>query len=212
VSFDRLAPHYRWMESILAGSLLQRCRLAWLDEVADARRVLIAGEGTGRFLAACAPRMPHARFTVVDSSSGMLAQAEARWRRAGGAADHLSVVHAALPEWTPPTGEFDLVATHFFLDCFPEPELRAVVERLSGAAAPAACWLLSDFEVPATGVARLRAKLVLALAYAFFRLATRLPARRLTPPEPALLAMGFHCRHRQTFNAGLLKSELWHRP
>lgn len=212
MSFDRLAPHYRWMESILAGGLLQRCRAAWLDEVTNARHVLVAGEGNGRFLSACAARMPNARFTVVDSSRAMLAQAEARWRRAGGSAEHLSLVHAALPGWTPPAGAFDLVVTHFFLDCFPEAELRSVVKKLSGAAGPSARWLLSDFEVPAKGVARLRAKLALALAYGFFRVATRLPAARLVPPDPDLIANGFVRGHRRTFNAGLLKAELWRRP
>jgi ubiquinone/menaquinone biosynthesis C-methylase UbiE len=209
VSFDRLAPHYRWMESVLAGGLLQRCRLAWLDEVSDARRVLIVGEGNGRFLSACAQRMPGANFTVVDSSREMLAQAEARWQRAGGRRENLSIIHAALPQWTPPAGAFDLVATHFFLDCFPESTLPAVVAKLADAAQAGARWLLSDFEVPETGPARVRAQLVLAVAYAFFRVATRLPATRLVPPDNALRNAGFIRERRRTFNAGLLKSELW---
>src|SRR5439155_22241467 len=33
MSFDTLAPHYRWMEFILAGKKLQRCRTAFLDEI-----------------------------------------------------------------------------------------------------------------------------------------------------------------------------------
>jgi SAM-dependent methyltransferase len=209
VSFDLLAPHYRWMESVLAGGLLQRCRLAWLEEVSDARRVLIVGEGNGRFLSACAQRMPEARFTVVDSSRGMLSQAEARWRRAGGRSENLSLIHAALPGWTSQAGAYDLVATHFFLDCFPESTLHAVVAKLADAATTDARWLLSDFEVPETGAARLRARLVLAVAYAFFRVATRLPATRLIPPDQAMLNAGFIRERRCTFNASLLKSELW---
>lgn len=30
MSFDRIAPHYRWLEAILAGNVLQRARTAWL--------------------------------------------------------------------------------------------------------------------------------------------------------------------------------------
>ena len=33
MKFDRLAPHYDWMETWLAGERLQRTRTAWLDEL-----------------------------------------------------------------------------------------------------------------------------------------------------------------------------------
>src|SRR4051812_20630121 len=83
VSFDVLAPHYRWMELLLAGEKLQRCRTAFLKEVADARDVLIVGEGHGRFLVECRRRLPDARITCVDASERMLEVARARLRRAG---------------------------------------------------------------------------------------------------------------------------------
>ena len=44
MSFDLLAPHYRWMEFILAGEKLQRCRTAFLDELPAARNILLVGE------------------------------------------------------------------------------------------------------------------------------------------------------------------------
>ena len=52
MSFDLLAPHYRWMEWVLAGEKLQRCRTAWLEVLPAPARVLILGEGNGRFLEA----------------------------------------------------------------------------------------------------------------------------------------------------------------
>jgi hypothetical protein len=50
MSFDRLAPHYRWLEWVLAGRKLQRCRTAFLDEIGRADATLLVGEGNGRFL------------------------------------------------------------------------------------------------------------------------------------------------------------------
>src|ERR1041385_77794 len=52
MSFDALAPHYLWMEWLLAGRKLQRCRTAFLDEARAARDILLLGEGNGRFLQA----------------------------------------------------------------------------------------------------------------------------------------------------------------
>ena len=31
MNFDCLAPHYDWMEAVMAGGLLQRARMNWLE-------------------------------------------------------------------------------------------------------------------------------------------------------------------------------------
>ncbi|MEO6752515.1 MAG: class I SAM-dependent methyltransferase [Chthoniobacteraceae bacterium] len=210
MSFDRLAPHYRWMEAVLAGRKLQRCRVAWLDEVRDCRRVLIVGVGPGRFLESALHEMRAAEFVCVDASAAMLDRARAAAERTGQSA-RVRFIHASLPEWEPECADFDLIVTHFFLDCFPEPTLSQVVARLAAAAKPDAHWLLADFQIPARGVARLRARVVLALAYAFFRITTRLPAKRLVAPDDALQRSGFRLRHRRITDWGLLHSDVWTR-
>lgn len=161
MSFDRLAPHYRWMERVLAGGVMQRCRLAWLDKVCDARRVLVVGEGPGRFIERAVVAMLEAEFVCVDASGAMLERA----RAAVGKNARVQFVQASLPEWEPPIAQVDLIVTHFFLDCFPEPQLSQVVERLASAATADARWFLADFQVPASGARRLRARVLLAMAY-----------------------------------------------
>lgn len=211
MSFDHLAPCYRWLEFVLAGGLLQECRLAWLRQARGATHALLAGEGNGRFLSACATALPGTRFTVMDASAGMLGQAQAAWRRRGGPAAQATFVQATLPGARLPAEAFDLVVTHFFLDCFPAEELGGVIRELAGAATPTARWLLADFAVPARGWARARAQGVLALAYAFFRVVTGLRARRLVVPDEGLRGAGFTLRGRQVINWGLLHSDWWER-
>jgi len=208
MSFDRLAPYYRWMEFVLAGEKLQRCRLACLEEIRDCRDILVAGVGPGRFLQACARELPEARIVCLDASQSMLERAQARWRKAGGKPEQANFVHATLPEWQPPSAAFDLIVTHFFLDCFPEPMLSRVIARLALAARADARWLVSDFQIPTSGLARLRARTVLAMAYAFFKLATRLPASGLIAPAVLLERQGFRLLRRRTFDYGLLYSEV----
>lgn len=209
--FDVLAPHYSWMEKILAGPRLQRCRTTWLDELAGCERILIAGPGHGPVLRELLARNPRARVTCVDASAGMLAVAEQRARRAGLDRARLTFVQAALPAWSPAAGAYDAIVTNFFLDCFPPEELPAVVRVLARGAAPAARWVVSDFTVPPRGLARRRAQLVHALMYAFFRIVTGLRARRVTAPDGLLAAQGFALAGRRTSEWGLLHADLWAR-
>lgn len=209
MSFDRLAPHYRWMEWVLAGEKLQHCRIAFLEEVKHARRTLVVGEGNGRFLSALLRANPDMNVTCVDGSARMLECAQARLRRARQIAAHVEFVHADILSWTPPRDRFDLIVTHFFLDCFRPDQLATVVPRLGAVAAPDACWLVSDFCEPARVLARWRARWILASMYCFFRILTRLPARCLTPPDPFLERQGFALQSRHTSDWGLLHSDLW---
>ena len=210
MSFDALAPHYDWMEAVLAGPLLQRCRTTWLDEFAGCRDLLSAGEGHGRFATACALRHPSARLHCVDASGLMLARARRR-ATAAGVADRITWETAILPAWTPLPAAYDAIVTGFFLDCFPPDTLAVVVGKLAAAARPGSRWLVTDFAVPARGAARWRARAVHALMYGFFRVATRLPAKRLTPPDGLLEAQGFRLAGRRTYNWGLLLADLWKR-
>ena len=209
MSFDRLAPHYTWMEKVLAGARLQRSRVAWLEALAGCETILIAGVGHGHFLRQCARRFPNARITSVDASARMLQHAAQRARGAKLDLDRLEFVHASLPAWRPPAESFDAIVTHFFLDCFPPGELADVIGALAAAARPKAKWIVTDFAVPTRGLARQRAKAVHALMYGFFRRVTRIRARRLTEPDPLLRAAGFELSRRRTTEWGLLRSDLW---
>lgn len=217
MSFDALAPHYTWMERVLAGRRLQHARTAWLDHLegrgaaAPASRVLIAGVGHGHFLASCARRWPAAEITAVDASAAMLGQARRRIERAGLNGHAIEFVHATLPTWQPPARNFDVIVTHFFLDCFAPAELGAVVAALAQAARPCACWLLADFAIPAAGWRRMRARAIHWTMYAFFRPIARVSARRVTAPDSLLRAHGFSLVRRRTTEWGLLQSDWWQR-
>jgi hypothetical protein len=211
MSFDGLAPFYRTMEILCAGRKLQRCRTAWLPEIPAPRSILLAGEGHGRSLEACLRQFPQAKIVAVDASAGMLEQARAGIGRANLNCSRVEFVQADLLTWNPPSEAFDLIVTHFFLDCFPEDQLAVVVSRLAAGARPDAHWLLADFQVAPSGAARWRSRCILAMLYAFFRLVTGLPASRLVCPEAALERAGFRRHRRREMEWRLLTSEWWQR-
>jgi ubiquinone/menaquinone biosynthesis C-methylase UbiE len=211
MSFDRLAPHYRWMEFVLAGQKLQRCRTAFLERVSAPEHILIWGEGNGRFLVECCRKWRDAQIVCADASERMLALANERIERFRLNTTRIEFLRADVLEWSPMKKTFDLVVTHFFLDCFRADQLQQIIDKVACAARPNASWLLADFHTPLAGFQRWRATLILKLMYVFFRVVTRLPARRLTSPDPYLTNNEFFLRERRVSEWGLLHSDLWQR-
>jgi ubiquinone/menaquinone biosynthesis C-methylase UbiE len=209
MSFDRLAPHYRWLEWVLAGRKLQRCRTAFLDEIGRADATLLVGEGNGRFLGELLKRPVQGPVTCIDKSARMLDCARARLRKQGLCTDAITFIQADILEWSPPRRRFDLIVTDFFLDCFQPRQLESVVSSLSDSAKPQARWLLADFQLPDGGWQKVRAAWILALMYWFFRWTTHLPARYLASPDALLAKSGFILQQRRRFEWGLLYSDLW---
>jgi SAM-dependent methyltransferase len=200
------------MEWLLAGGKLQRCRTAFLPEVRQAQRVLLLGEGNGRFLDAFVHANPSAEITVLDASAAMLRAARQRLGAIAPETDRrIQCIHANALNWSPSAGTYDLIVSNFFLDCFRAEQLAELIPRLASGASAGAQWLVSDFCLPASGPARWRAQGIVALMYCFFRMVTRLPARSLTPVDPLLQRAGFELRGRIVTEWGLLHADRWQR-
>jgi ubiquinone/menaquinone biosynthesis C-methylase UbiE len=210
--FDNLARHYDWMERLLAGGKLESCRNALWNDIPSLGNALLVGEGHGKFLAALLERDPCAQVTCVDASAKMLEVARERLLRAALPVKHIQFIHAELPTWNPPRERYDLIATHFFLDCFPRDQLGQVIRSLYKAARLGGYLLMSDFQIPPAGFRRIRAQIIHWLMYRFFRVATNLPASALISPQPFLRQVGFIRVSRAEFDRGLLYAELWKRP
>lgn len=205
--FNGLARHYDWMEAVLAGRKLERCRNAFLEHLPPPQNVLLVGEGHGKFLVEMARRFPGATITCLDASSDMLAVARQRLETQGLSAEKVAFVSADL--LTVKLADHDLIATHFFLDCLTPAQLAAAVGKLAESLRPGGRWLVSDFQIPTGGWKRTRAEIIHWMMYRFFRLATRLPATEITKPAPQLERSGLVCEGRAEFDWGLLYAELW---
>jgi hypothetical protein len=116
-----------------------------------------------------------------------------------------------ITSWTPPAASYDLIVTHFVLDCFSKDQIADVVRRLVRAATTEAIWLLADFCIPPDGFRRLHARAYLAAMYRFFRFTARIEARALVDPSPFLTDAGFDLVHQHLSRNGVVKSELWRR-
>jgi SAM-dependent methyltransferase len=205
-NFDRLARIYKWMEFVTFGPFLSRCREAFLSEVRSARRAVVLGDGDGRFTAELLHVNSQVRIDAVDASPAML---QALLRRVRKNAGRVSAHCADARDWQPANPPYDLVASHFFLDCLTTEEIRALAAKLRDAVSPPAVWIVSEFAVPSGWFGRFVARPLVWLLYRGFGLLTGLKIRWLPDHQAALRSAGFSLIQRQTWLCGLLVSEMW---
>ena len=200
MSFDSLAPFYRTLEKLVFGNALERARTAFVRELSGCGSALIAGEGDGRFVAELLAANPDIRVTCVEQSEKMIQQAHRRIP----ASDRVVFIHGEI-EQAPIERAYDAIVTNFFLDCFDEQEVAAIVDLLARGAKPNAIWLVAEFTT------KWRGKLLVTLMYLFFRLTTRIGASHLPDYVPLLERHGFRREKRRVFYGGIVCAELWKR-
>jgi ubiquinone/menaquinone biosynthesis C-methylase UbiE len=209
--FDRLARWYRGLEFVAFGRDLERARFAFLGQLEHCEAILLLGEGDGRCASRLVALAPRARIHCVDSSPGMIDRARQR-TAAAGAGDRVTFECADLRSFVPARGAFDAVATLFVLDCFDADGVASILSRVAPSLRPGARWLFADFVLPAGGLARTRARVWLAVLYAFFQWETGLPVSALPPSEALLQRAGWKQTARLDLNHGLLRSAVFSRP
>jgi len=210
INFDPLARCYRALEFLAFGGDLERARFCLLDHLADRKSILVLGEGDGRALAQLVTIAPQARIHSLDLSPALIAKAKARIADTP-AAGRVTFECADAATHDFPPGKYDAVVTLFFLDCFNAPQAAAVVDRIATALQPNAGWLFGDFVLPPSGFARWRARIWVAVLYAFFRWSTGIQTRSLPPSEALITAAGFQRETMLEFQHGLLRSAWFRR-
>jgi len=207
--FNRIARPYRWLEYLTLGRALERCRLHYLPSLLQQKHALLLGDGDGRFLAQLLARNQYLQADAVDTSATMLRLLRQRCEATAPSTTARLQTHQASALTVPIEGKsYDLIVTHFFLDCLSQPELDALVTRIAPRLTPGALWLISDFRIP-SGLMRLPAKFLIRTLYLAFRILTGLRTTRLPDHSSSLTQAGLTRIARQHRLAGLLVTELW---
>ncbi|HEY2544660.1 MAG TPA: class I SAM-dependent methyltransferase [Candidatus Acidoferrum sp.] len=209
---DFIAPHYQTLEYVSFGRALERRRFAFLSEAKASRKAILCGGGDGRFLARLLGANSAVCVDFVDSSRKMVELADRRISAMGRSFRARVRFHVAdLENFHPSQDEYDLIATHFFLDCFTDSEVAALTVRLASWTAPDAQWIVSEFQQPEGWFAGLWTRLVIRALYAAFRIAANLQVAHLPSYESALANAGFRPQRKELALGGLLHSSLWRR-
>jgi SAM-dependent methyltransferase len=208
VNFDRIARVYRWLEYATFGTILETCRFHSLRHVGHARRALVVGDGDGRFLARMLTENPNLTADALDGSPRMAKMLRdlAERERVG---DRVRTHVVDARDMQIPGGPYDLLVTHFFLDCLTEQECRDLLEKVSPQLMPDARWLISEFAVPPDGWTNFAGRMLVSALYTGFRWITNLQVRRLPDYAAVASGFGFALQYRRKFLGGLLVSEVW---
>jgi len=204
---DHIAPFYRTFETLAFGSRLQCHRLAFLDTAANKHRALVLGDGDGRFTRAFATTYPKLPIDSIDLSAGMLVQARKRMVHN----PNVNLIHADALKFPLPIGEYDILFTHFFLDCFNRQDLTALIPLISQSLCPRATWIITDFHQAQQGWRKLYTRAWLKMMYTFFYLATGLKTRQLANYVEDVSAARFTLQQQRMSADGLIKSQHWQR-
>jgi SAM-dependent methyltransferase len=210
-NFNFIARPYRWLEYLTLGKVLENCRTHYLPQLLDRRHALVLGDGDGRFLAQLLAHNPNLQADAVDTSATMLQLLRQRCEAATpNAAVRLRAYHSNALTFPLEDSEdsYDLVVTHFFLDCLTQPELNTLITRIAPTLTPGALWLISDFRIP-TGIMRLPARAIVRSLYLAFRFLTGLRTTQLPDHATPLTEAGLTRISHHHRLAGLLTTELW---
>jgi len=209
---DSIARLYRWIEYAAFGLVLERIRFHWLKELTGARRVLLLGDGDGRFLSRFASLYPSANVHYIDSSARMLDLARKRIRMSQPAnPDRLTFVRGDVLTTALPGQDYDLVVSHFFLDCFDELGLSQLAAQIGPHLAPNVIWLVSDFRQCQDSLMAPVFRFCLRSMYLFFRCTCGLETRRLADYSLVLRRLGFARSKQTTKLGGFVFTEIWRR-
>lgn len=197
-NFDFVAPVYPLLERASFGDALNQARRAFLARAARADRILLIGEGNGRFLADLLREKTGGHITVVDSSPKMLSLLQRRTRYVQRRTD-LRVVCADFLTWDGgESSSFDAIVTHFFLDLFRPDSQRRVVSRITDLAKPRALWSNVDYRL---GKSDWQHRWVDWLQYRFDALFSGVEADRHYDPSSHLKEFGWLLDEERTFCA-----------
>ena len=212
-NFDPIARPYRWLEYLSFGPWLERCRFHSLDQLMTSRHALVLGDGDGRFTARLLAANSRVIVDAIDSSAVMLRLLSRRVASLGPAATaRLQIFHIDALQFDPEDRRYDLIAGHFFFDCFSEPDLSCLIATLSPSLTISGQWLISEFAIPRTQPAACFSRLIVGALYRAFGLMTGLRVRSLPDYEVRLRNQGLNLFRRTTLLAGLLRSEMWTKP
>jgi ubiquinone/menaquinone biosynthesis C-methylase UbiE len=195
--FDLVAPIYPALERLVFGLRLDEARQAFLEHVLEADRVLLVGEGNGRFLKSLIGRKRVGCVKVVEKSRAMVRLMKNRAGRPRKVA--LELIEADFLRCRL-RKEFDCVVTHFFLDLFNPPAQLAVIDKLGEITTENGTWINVDFTAPRTMAGRV----LMWLQYTFFRLVSHIEARRCFDESTVAVQNGWIVAGSRRFLGGFV--------
>ena len=146
-SFDRAAWFYEPLAHLHSGGQIAAAKASQVELMSAGDKVLYVGVGTGEDALLAARR--GVALTAIDLSAEMLRRAQAKLDREGLTAE---LIHGDVRDHDRPEA-YDAVTANFFLNCFTEPDMVAMLRRVAALVRPGGRLMIADVAVPRGNVA-----------------------------------------------------------
>lgn len=197
--FDRLAPVYDLLASLVFGKSLLRAQGHFLYGIPESASVLIIGGGTGRIFDLLSNRTDLV-IRYVDSSGSMIDRAA---RRVG----NLNVQFiCGTQDDLPSDIHYDVVIAPFFFDMFSPENCRSCINQLSSSCYPTSYWLVTDFVD-----LHWWHRILLWCMYRFFRVTCRIEAAALPDWSRIMSEEGFGLMGDERYYKGFVRTTFYER-
>lgn len=204
IDFSRLASIYDFLGGIVFLGSLHRSQIHFLSRLQKIENVLIVGGGTGRFLVELLKLGKVEKLTYVDISAGMISQAKKKVQKIG-ALDKVDFICGGLDSI--PDKEYDLICTHYFLDCFEEVELSGIMKKFKKLLSKEGVWHFTDFYLDSSS--SIFRKCFVAFLYRFFKVFCGLKVKKLPNFKLLFLENGLQVEEEKYFFKCLLRTAIY---
>ena len=190
MDFNKIAPYYSLLESLLFGGALQATRTSFIHYLVDAENILLIGEGRGRLLKELLRFNPKAEVWVVEQSASMIEKMKCDLEPFD--FKKVTFINESFLTY-PGTYQFDAVCTCFFFDCFESAEVKNGIGKIYSLLKVDGIWMNADFRFFHNHALhqRIAHRLLIQFLYGFFHLTTRLTSATLVCVETLACKSGF---------------------
>ena len=208
VNFDSIAPYYSFGEKYLFGDKLDFHRRLFPKTLRISDKVLLLGEGRGKFLQFLLNENKTCEVTIVESSKRMaqliynLIPHRDRFRVK---IKNISIEHYKSDQ------RFDLICGFFFWDCFSEYQLNRHIPSILKLLCNKGHWHNADFvdRHKLTCYQTFKNFIFLRSLYLFFKYSTGIDGKSVFPVRSLILKSNMRLIHSVESNNKLLKSDLF---
>lgn len=140
-NFDRIAPVYDFVSSLMFGEALRKAQKSFLSSVPAEANVLILGGGTGYVLEELLSSNQTCKVWYIEASRKMIDRARTRRHANDGRTTFIYGTHDDIDTKV----VYDVVIMQFFLDLFSAEQISGLLEKLSGLSQPNSSIIAADF-------------------------------------------------------------------
>lgn len=205
VNFNRIAPVYDFLSSIVFGKQIINASACYLSELPISGNVLYIGGGSGILLNKMLENRPNITIDFVEPSSKFIELAKQNVNaQFYGQVNFIHGNHLAISSQQ----KYNAVITFFVLDIFTETEAQLFCKSIYNSLVDSGLWLNADFEKPT----HLGSKLLLKSMYVFFKLVSNINAKQLPDYDAVFKNLPLVTRSKKLFFHRIIGSSFLVKP